>query len=185
MTDLPFTFRTQYCAAMVTAWMCETLANRVFSHRHGNRRRHQFVANERVWFCAEPFHCRGTAATRRRHHGEAEYSHVCCYEPLHTSHACHVSPLRSESMYRVLAVLSCNVALLGTVVSCSFSAVIKSEVLLRFLQPSQKTFKIKRVLAKKAKQNRPIPQWIRFRTGNKIRYNKAFLYTLRCTTYAQ
>ncbi len=37
------------------------------------------------------------------------------------------------------------------------------------VQPSQKTFKIKRVLAKKAKQNRPIPQWIRFRTNNKIR----------------
>ncbi len=40
---------------------------------------------------------------------------------------------------------------------------------LRARQPSQKTFKIKRVLAKKAKQNRPIPQWIRFRTNNKIR----------------
>ena len=37
------------------------------------------------------------------------------------------------------------------------------------VQPSQKTYKIKRVLARKAKQNRPIPQWIRFRTGNKIR----------------
>ena len=37
------------------------------------------------------------------------------------------------------------------------------------LQPSQKTFLIKRKLAKKAKQNRPIPQWIRFRTDNKIR----------------
>ncbi|EIE22818.1 60S ribosomal protein L39 [Coccomyxa subellipsoidea C-169] len=37
--------------------------------------------------------------------------------------------------------------------------------------PSQKTFLIKRKLAKKAKQNRPIPQWIRFRTDNKIRYN--------------
>jgi|EP00775_Hariotina_reticulata_P006328 large subunit ribosomal protein L39e len=37
--------------------------------------------------------------------------------------------------------------------------------------PSQKTFRIKRVLAKKAKQNRPIPHWIRFRTNNKIRYN--------------
>lgn len=35
--------------------------------------------------------------------------------------------------------------------------------------PSQKTFRIKRVLAKKAKQNRPIPHWIRFRTNNKIR----------------
>lgn len=39
-----------------------------------------------------------------------------------------------------------------------------------FLQPSQKTFAIKQKLAKKQKQNRPIPQWIRFRTGNKIRY---------------
>ncbi|KAL7979497.1 hypothetical protein Chor_004655 [Crotalus horridus] len=30
---------------------------------------------------------------------------------------------------------------------------------------------IKRFLAKKQKQNRPIPQWIRMKTGNKIRYN--------------
>lgn len=37
------------------------------------------------------------------------------------------------------------------------------------LQPSQKTFRIKMKLAKKAKQNRPIPQWIRFRTDNTIR----------------
>ncbi|CAM4616891.1 unnamed protein product [Caretta caretta] len=34
---------------------------------------------------------------------------------------------------------------------------------------SHKTFKIKRFLAKKQKQNRPIPQWIRMKTGNKIR----------------
>ncbi|TKC51529.1 hypothetical protein EI555_020069, partial [Monodon monoceros] len=33
------------------------------------------------------------------------------------------------------------------------------------------TFRIKRFLAKKQKQNRPIPQWIRMKTGNKIRYN--------------
>ena len=46
---------------------------------------------------------------------------------------------------------------------------IVTGVCLGALQPSQKTFKIKRVLAKKAKQNRPIPQWIRFRTNNKIR----------------
>ncbi|XP_035179538.1 60S ribosomal protein L39 [Oxyura jamaicensis] len=39
------------------------------------------------------------------------------------------------------------------------------------LQSSHKTFKIKRFLAKKQKQNRPIPQWIRMKTGNKIRYN--------------
>ena len=37
-------------------------------------------------------------------------------------------------------------------------------------QPSQKTFKIKKILGKKQKQNRPIPQWIRMRTGNTIRY---------------
>ncbi|XP_069743717.1 large ribosomal subunit protein eL39-like isoform X2 [Narcine bancroftii] len=37
--------------------------------------------------------------------------------------------------------------------------------------PSHKTFRIKRFLAKKMKQNRPIPQWIRMKTGNKIRYN--------------
>ncbi|VVC35975.1 Ribosomal protein L39e domain,Ribosomal protein L39e, conserved site,Ribosomal protein L39e [Cinara cedri] len=36
---------------------------------------------------------------------------------------------------------------------------------------SKKTFKIKQKLAKKMKQNRPIPQWIRMRTGNTIRYN--------------
>eukprot|EP00341_Mesodinium_pulex_P015773 CAMPEP_0116927026 /NCGR_PEP_ID=MMETSP0467-20121206/25086_1 /TAXON_ID=283647 /ORGANISM="Mesodinium pulex, Strain SPMC105" /LENGTH=138 /DNA_ID=CAMNT_0004606417 /DNA_START=54 /DNA_END=471 /DNA_ORIENTATION=+ len=37
--------------------------------------------------------------------------------------------------------------------------------------PSHKSFKVKRLLAKKAKQNRPIPQWIRMRTDNTIRYN--------------
>ncbi|XP_045152246.1 60S ribosomal protein L39-like [Echinops telfairi] len=36
---------------------------------------------------------------------------------------------------------------------------------------SHKTFRIKRFLAKTQKQNRPIPQWIRMKTGNKIRYN--------------
>ena len=36
-------------------------------------------------------------------------------------------------------------------------------------QPSHKTFKIKRVLGKKAKQNRPLPHWMRMRTGNTIR----------------
>ncbi|CAK9236622.1 unnamed protein product [Sphagnum troendelagicum] len=37
--------------------------------------------------------------------------------------------------------------------------------------PSQKTFRIKKKLAKKMKQNRPIPHWIRMRTDNTIRYN--------------
>ena len=36
-------------------------------------------------------------------------------------------------------------------------------------QPSQKRFAIKKKLAKKAKQNRPIPPWIRFRTNNTLR----------------
>ncbi|XP_036091731.1 60S ribosomal protein L39-like [Rousettus aegyptiacus] len=36
---------------------------------------------------------------------------------------------------------------------------------------SHKTFRIKWFLAKKQKQNRPIPQWIWIITGNKIRYN--------------
>ncbi|KXT01435.1 hypothetical protein AC578_9547, partial [Pseudocercospora eumusae] len=37
--------------------------------------------------------------------------------------------------------------------------------------PSHKTFRTKQKLAKAQKQNRPIPQWIRLRTGNTIRYN--------------
>ena len=41
----------------------------------------------------------------------------------------------------------------------------------RFIMPSQKTFKIKKILAKKQKQNRPLPQWVRMRTGNTISYN--------------
>jgi large subunit ribosomal protein L39e len=34
-----------------------------------------------------------------------------------------------------------------------------------------KTTRVKRILAKKGKQNRPIPQWIRMKAGNTIRYN--------------
>ncbi|XP_045336390.1 60S ribosomal protein L39-like [Leopardus geoffroyi] len=36
---------------------------------------------------------------------------------------------------------------------------------------SHKTFRIKRFLAKKQKQNRPIAPWVRMKTGNKIRHN--------------
>uniref|UniRef100_A0A7I4AX55 60S ribosomal protein L39 n=1 Tax=Physcomitrium patens TaxID=3218 RepID=A0A7I4AX55_PHYPA len=36
--------------------------------------------------------------------------------------------------------------------------------------PSQKTFRIKKKLAKKLRQNRPIPHWIRMRTDNTIRH---------------
>ncbi|KAG0091274.1 60S ribosomal protein L39 [Podila epicladia] len=37
--------------------------------------------------------------------------------------------------------------------------------------PSNKSFIIKRKLGKKQKQNRPLPNWCRMRTDNKIRYN--------------
>jgi len=37
--------------------------------------------------------------------------------------------------------------------------------------PATKTATVKRKLAKKLRQNRPIPHWIRFRTDNKIKYN--------------
>ena len=36
---------------------------------------------------------------------------------------------------------------------------------------SIKTFRKKTHMAKKIKQNRPLPNWIRYRTDNKIRYN--------------
>ncbi|KAF2446183.1 60S ribosomal protein L39 [Karstenula rhodostoma CBS 690.94] len=36
--------------------------------------------------------------------------------------------------------------------------------------PSHKSFRTKQKLAKAQKQNRPIPQWIRLRTDNTIRY---------------
>ncbi|KAI9349132.1 ribosomal L39 protein-domain-containing protein [Obelidium mucronatum] len=39
------------------------------------------------------------------------------------------------------------------------------------INPSNKTFKIKRILGKAQKQNRPIPNWFRFKTDTKIRYN--------------
>ncbi|KAK4391394.1 60S ribosomal protein L39-1 [Sesamum angolense] len=38
-------------------------------------------------------------------------------------------------------------------------------------KPSHKTLRIKKKLAKKQRQNRPIPYWIRMRTDNTIRYN--------------
>ncbi|KAF8368170.1 rpl-39 [Pristionchus pacificus] len=36
---------------------------------------------------------------------------------------------------------------------------------------SHKTFIVKRTLAKAQKQNRPLPQWVRMKTGNTIKYN--------------
>ncbi|WZZ82687.1 hypothetical protein YC2023_103259 [Brassica napus] len=43
-------------------------------------------------------------------------------------------------------------------------------------QPSHKSFMIKKKLAKKMRQNRPIPHWIRLRTDNTIRF------VIFCTT---
>ncbi|POY72732.1 hypothetical protein BMF94_4139 [Rhodotorula taiwanensis] len=37
--------------------------------------------------------------------------------------------------------------------------------------PSNKSFRTKVVLAKAAKQNRPIPQWFRLKSDSKIQYN--------------
>eukprot|EP00953_Heterococcus_sp_UTEX-ZZ885_P041736 21271-Heterococcus_DN1.PRE.2 len=45
-------------------------------------------------------------------------------------------------------------------------------------QPSHKTFRTKRTLAVKMKQNRPIPNWIRLRTDNKIRAAAALTIAL-------
>ncbi|KAK4789823.1 hypothetical protein SAY86_017127 [Trapa natans] len=39
--------------------------------------------------------------------------------------------------------------------------------------PSHKTFRIKKKLAKKMRQNRPIPHWIRMRTDNTIRFRES------------
>ncbi|ESO95341.1 hypothetical protein LOTGIDRAFT_116919, partial [Lottia gigantea] len=36
---------------------------------------------------------------------------------------------------------------------------------------AHKSLKTKLKLARKMKQNRPVPQWVRLRTGNTIRYN--------------
>ncbi|GMH82968.1 hypothetical protein TrVE_jg9793 [Triparma verrucosa] len=37
--------------------------------------------------------------------------------------------------------------------------------------PSQKTFRVKKILAKKQKQNRPLPQWCRFKADCAVKYN--------------
>jgi large subunit ribosomal protein L39e len=37
--------------------------------------------------------------------------------------------------------------------------------------PSHKKLSLKLTLGKKMRQNRPIPQWIRMKTDNTIRYN--------------
>merc|ERR1711934_1225503 len=49
---------------------------------------------------------------------------------------------------------------------------LKSNLQIHFSKMApHKSLKVKKVLAKAQKQNRPLPQWFRFKTGNKIRYN--------------
>ncbi|KAF4977481.1 hypothetical protein FZEAL_6000 [Fusarium zealandicum] len=56
-------------------------------------------------------------------------------------------------------------------VACAESLVRRSLTHLVPLHQSHKSFRTKQKLAKAQKQNRPVPQWIRLRTGNAIRYN--------------
>ncbi|OWF50552.1 60S ribosomal protein L39 [Mizuhopecten yessoensis] len=53
----------------------------------------------------------------------------------------------------------------------SYQYCIYAENLSFTLQGAHKSFRIKMRLAKKQKQNRPVPQWVRMKTGNTIRYN--------------
>lgn len=39
------------------------------------------------------------------------------------------------------------------------------------VQPSKKTFRTKLALSKAQRRNRPIPNWFRLKTDNKIQYN--------------
>ncbi|XP_011139843.1 uncharacterized protein LOC105183438 [Harpegnathos saltator] len=55
--------------------------------------------------------------------------------------------------------------------SASLAGLSRNAKLTTNTMSAHKTFIIKRKLAKKLKQNRPIPQWVRMRTGNTIRYN--------------
>merc|ERR1712174_86124 len=42
---------------------------------------------------------------------------------------------------------------------------------LTWAMAAHKGLRNKLILAKKQKQNRPVPNWFRFKTGNKIKYN--------------
>ncbi|MPC28031.1 60S ribosomal protein L39 [Portunus trituberculatus] len=59
----------------------------------------------------------------------------------------------------------------ATSTTCCFVFTVAVPLTTVCLQAAHKTFRIKTKLAKKMKQNRPIPPWIRNCTGNKIRYN--------------
>uniref|UniRef100_A0A8C0TEX8 Ribosomal protein L39 n=6 Tax=Laurasiatheria TaxID=314145 RepID=A0A8C0TEX8_CANLF len=91
----------------------------------------------------------------------------CC----HTGHSAdfgsqdggHTQPETAQEVY-------CQALSLGPSPPLSFLPPSLLHVVV-IAMSSHKTFRIKRFLAKKQKQNCPIPQWIRMKTGNKIRYN--------------
>ncbi|PHH52977.1 60S ribosomal protein L39 [Ceratocystis fimbriata CBS 114723] len=62
-----------------------------------------------------------------------------------------------------------TITVLTNISQVSYSSHLSNENTAKM--PSQKSFRTKQKLAKAQKQNRPIPQWIRLRTGNTIRYN--------------
>ena len=73
-----------------------------------------------------------------------------------------------------------TVAAVGTVIIITIMNIFKIKPfthtvyimnLLPTTQPSQKTFRTKRTLAKKQRQNRPLPHWVRLRTDNTIKWN--------------
>lgn len=76
-----------------------------------------------------------------------------------------------------MVLLNQNHNLYSSICNCcwSDSAALSASICVWFccscLQPSHKTFRIKKKLAKKMRQNRPIPYWIRMRTDNTIRYD--------------
>ena len=60
---------------------------------------------------------------------------------------------------------------MGTSAKCRRGAMMNFEADDTLELQSHKTFRTKQKLARAQKQNRPIPQWIRLRTGNTIRYD--------------
>lgn len=54
--------------------------------------------------------------------------------------------------------------------ACTFFILAKRLAVAKGRPQSHKSFRTKKKLAKAQKQNRPIPQWIRLRTGNTIRF---------------
>ncbi|KAG0603758.1 hypothetical protein M758_10G118600 [Ceratodon purpureus] len=80
------------------------------------------------------------------------------------SQATNTASRTLEALFSSVCV--CRAALARSLAPASLRSLAPSVTM-----PSQKTFIIKKKLAKKMRQNRPIPHWIRMRTDNTIRYN--------------